>query len=211
MHTYQPLTGLHDPFVVDVNAQNYTPADLHLRVDCVPGDVLNNQDAGALCQKVATLFENQGARVTTSTGGPPDLEEIAPGEPMPPPDLTLELRGRTVHQASNPLSWAAMIVTFTLAPALTEFSFEQELTIRDGTGSLLATEELRGRVVHWYGFGSWATNQLLDVTVREEADEVVGDHAERELSADLYRQLSQAVFDAHVQWRVARAAAGSTP
>ena len=47
--------------------------------------------------------------------------------------------------------------------------------------------------------------------MREAADEVVGDGAERQLSQDLYRQLSQAVFDAKLQARVLAASAGRAP
>jgi hypothetical protein len=202
VHTYQPLSGLHRPVVVDPTAPNFR--GVHVAIACIPGELLDLSKASALCRKVGTSFENQGATVTTSVGGPEELDED--DGPLPPIDLRVELRARQVHQASHPLSWAATLVTFSLVPAISEFTFEQDVVVRDGAGFLLATDTLRGRVVHWYGFGSWASNQLLDLTVREEADEVVGDGADRDLSTDLYRQLSQTVFNAKLQADVLRAA-----
>lgn len=201
VHTYQPLSGLHRPVVVDPGAANLE--GLHLQVFCVPEALLNTQDASALCRKLGTLFENQGALVTTTVGG----EEEEPEAEAPPIDLRIEVRARQVHAASHPLTWAATVFSFTLVPAVTEFTFEQDLVVRDASGFLLATDVLRGRVVHYYGFGSWASNTLLDLTVREKPDEIVGDSAERQLSEDLYRQLSQSVFNAKLQAQVLRAAA----
>lgn len=202
VHTYQPLSGLHRPVVVDPTAPNL--ADVHLTVRCLTGPYVHTSDANVLCRKVALLFENQGALVTTSLGGPPDEEEDrseGPAEPRPI-DLVVELRARKIHEASPPLGWVAMVASFSLAPAITEFTFEQELRVRDANGFLLSEDRLRGRIVYWYGFGTWASNKLLDATVRESADEVVGDHANRALSDDLYAQLSQSVFDARMQARV---------
>lgn len=209
VHTYQPMSGLHDPVIVDPTAPNL--ADVDLEVVCVPKELLNNQTAGALCRRVGLLFENQGARVTTSVGAAPEPDDEAPdGEGPRPVALRLELRARQLHQASHPLSWAATIATLSIVPAMSEFTFEQDVVVRDGSGVLLAEDTLRGRMVHWYGFGAWASNQLLDLTIREDADEVVGDGADRDLSTDLYRTLSQTVFDARMQARVLAAGAPVT-
>lgn len=205
VHTYQPLSGLHDPVVVDPTAPNLTDVDLD--VVCVPKDLLTDQTAGALCRRVGLLFENQGARVTTSIGVAPEPDDEVPAEGPRPVSLRLELRARQLHQASHPLSWAATIATLSIVPAMSEFTFEQDVVVRDASGFLLAEDTLRGRMVHWYGFGAWASNQLLDLTIREDADEVVGDGADRDLSTDLYRSLSQTVFDARMQARVLAAGA----
>ncbi len=204
VHTYQPMSGLHRPVIIDPQRETNFD-DLAVQVTCVPKELLSLQQASALCQKVGVLFENQGALVTTSVGGPPDEgdddddDDDASDEQAPRDLLRLELRARQIHQARHPLTWAAMLASFTLVPAFTEFTFEQDVVVRDGSGSLLATDTLRGRVVHYYGFGAWFSNKVLDWTVREDADEVVGDHADRALSDDLYRQLSQTVFNAKIQ------------
>ncbi len=205
VHTYQPLAGLHRPVVVDPTAPDNL-SDLDLTVACVPGGKLGPSEAGVLCRQVGRLFENQGARVVTTLGGPPD--EAPAGDPRPIA-LRLELRSRQIHEASPALGWAAMIASFSLVPALTEFTFAQDVVVRSASGALLATEALEGRITHWFGFGAWASNQLLDWTVRPEAHEVVGGGADRVLSQDLYRQLSQVVFDAKLQARVLAAERGS--
>jgi hypothetical protein len=123
--------------------------------------------------------------------------------------LRLEVRSRQVHEASPALSWAAMIASFSIVPALSEFTFAQDVVVRSGSGALLASETLEGRITHWYGFGAWASTQLLDWTVRAKEDEVVGGGADRILSQDLYRQLSQIVFDAKLQARVLAVERGS--
>ena len=87
-------------------------------------------------------------------------------------------------------------------PAVTESSFAQDVTIRDGTGFLLSTDTLEGRLLRRFGVGAWATNKLLNRTVRSEDEKITPDSAKEDLSADLYRQLSQLVFNAKVQWRV---------
>jgi hypothetical protein len=208
------MSGLHRPVVVDPRLPNFP--DTRMDVHCVPGDFLSNEETGALCQKVGALFEMQGALVTThlSAGRSEDdvvdeaPTEAADGEEGPPVDdaaprteLTLELRSRRLHVSRHPLSWALCVASFTLLSGVTEYTFAQSVVIRDGSGFLLLSDSLEGRIVRRFGFGSWAGNAVFDLW-REDADKLTGDVADRNLSADLYQQLSQLVFNAKMHAEV---------
>ena len=209
VHTYQPMSGLHDPVIVDIQAPNFT--GVSLTVYCVPGPDLSPQEASVLCQHVGTLFDNQGAevRTVTSSRGLQDddligmTEEDNEGEDaIPTTDLILELRGRRLSESNDPLLWTLCYATFTLVPAVSEFTFAQDAVVRDGSGFLLATDTVQGRIVRQFGGAVWVGNRLLDRLIREDADEVTGAAAKNDLSNDLYRQLSQLVYNAKVQWQV---------
>ena len=207
VRVYQPMNGLHRPVVVDPQAANFL--DVRLTVHCVPEDLLDAQEANTLCQRVGTLFENQGAQVTTTTrlhGGLDDplggSADAADEQQPPATALTLELRARELHQSTHPLSWLVCLGTFTLVPAVTESTFAQDVIIRDDTGSVLINESLEGRLVRYFGVGTWVGNQILDLVWRNEEDKLTGDVIHRDLSSDLYRQLSQLLFNAKMQWQV---------
>lgn len=207
VHVYQPMSGLHGPVVVDLQAPNFE--DLALTVVCDRGDMLSAAEAKNLCQHVGTLFENQGARVTTLTAGelagafdvadPAETEEDAATVAT---DLTLELTSRKLHVASEPLSWVLFLMSATVVPAVTETSFALDVTIRDESGFVLVSDSLQGRLVRRLGVGAWGTNLLLDRFLREDADRISGDAAHQDLSADLYGQLGQLMFNAKMQWEV---------
>ena len=55
----------------------------------------------------------------------------------------------------------------------------------------------------------WLGNRILDRLIREDADEVTRDAAKNDLSDDLYRQLSQMVYNAKVQWQLLQEASPS--
>jgi hypothetical protein len=213
VRVYQPLSGLHDPRIVDPKAQNFR--DLRLEVYCVPGDYLGPSESSALCRRVGTLFENQGATVETYIRPRGQIEDAAVslGSPAgeaeetgPKTDLILELRSEQLEVGLHPLSWVLCSLTFTLVPGVTESTFRQDVVIRDGSGFLLATQTLEGRLVRSFGGGVWAGNKLLDLTVREDSEELTGDGAGRDLSADLYGQLSQTMFNAKLRWEVLKEA-----
>ncbi len=196
VHTYQPLAGLHDPVVVDP-AQPNLPG---LRVDawCLPGEGLPAPQAELLCDRVAALLEAQGATVRAMAADPRAqgaLDGFGADE-TGPPALVIELHPGPTTAQEHPLSWVLFASTFTLVPAVRASTFSQELIVRDGDGFLLGRRTLRGRLVHSYGAGVWAGNKLLDWTLRPPEEELTGDAAARDLSADLYGQLSQLVFDA---------------
>lgn len=213
VHTYQPMSGLHDPVIVDIQAPNFT--DVNLTIHCIPGVDLSPQEASVLCENVGVLFRNQGAKVRTVTtsralqddalGG--ELGESAAEEDAEAPtDLLLELRGRRLNESNDPLLWALCYASLTMVPAVSEFTFAQDAVVRDGSGFLLSTDTVQGRIVRQFGGSVWLGNRILDRLVREERDEVTGDAAKNDLSEDLYRQLSQMVYNAKVQWQVLQAA-----
>ena len=205
VYTYQPISGLHDPTIVDPQAPNLR--DVRLTVHCVPGALVSNQEASVLCQRLQVLFENQGAEVATITTVSPLVQEDLSADSVEPSqepttDLFLEIRSRQVSESNDPLLWALSVVTYTLVPAVTGSGFAQDITIRDGSGFLLATDTLEGRLLRRFGAGAWASNQLLNRTIRSEDEKITPESAKEDLSADMYRQLSQLVFNAKVQWRV---------
>ena len=212
IHAYQPMSGLHRPVVVDPQAANFT--DLRLTVVCPPGAYVSPAEAQMLCERVGKLFENQGARLTTRGDGAeqePGIGEdpaggLAGGQAgrpaAPTTDLVLELRAQELHTRNDPLSWVLCIATGTLVPAVTESTFAQDVVIRDGTGFLLLTDRLEGRIVRTMGVGTWAGNRLLDVLWRKKEDELNDKAVHADVSADLYGQLSQLLFNARMRWKV---------
>lgn len=201
VYVYQPLVGLQQPVVVNPDAQNLVGVALTVR--CFPGELLSVQDAGSLCGKVGALFEQQGAQVSLTLGAQ------APAEPPPeelPTRLTVELRARELSASSDPLRWAACYASYSLIPAITEQSFAQDVVVRDADGFLLAEASLQGRIVRYVGLGAWAGNTAMNYLVREEEDRVLPETASEELSEDLYRQLSQLVYNAKVQSELLRPA-----
>lgn len=214
VQVYQPLSGLHRPVVVDPQLPNLR--DLNLAVYCVPGDYLSAEETRMLCRRVGALFENQGALVSTYTqdrrAPHEELETpTADGPARPRTDLTLELRSRETHSNRNPLSSFLCWSTLTMVPAVTETSFAQDIVIRDGTGFLLVSDTLQGRLVRYFGLGTWMVNKAMDLAWRDEADRLSGDAANQDLSDDLYRQLSQLVFNAKMQWEVLQEAPLALP
>ena len=202
---YQPLRGLNTPVVIDTQVQNL--AGVRLTVHCVPGGMLTPLTAQELCQKVGVVFENQGALVTTVAtpggldGGLDDRPEVA-GSAMPETDLDLEIRTKVIHQAHNPMLWVLCVLTLTIVPSSTEYTFEHDVVIRDGTGFLLAEETLQGRMVQQFGIAAWAGNGLFNWVWRSDEDDITYATMKQDLSTDLYRQLSQALFNAKMQWLV---------
>lgn len=207
VHVYHPMTGLHDPVVVNPQLPNFD--DVALTVRCIRGDI-SAEDNGKLCRNVGQLFETQGARVKIvesigdeeDFGEEPDEAPAEEGAPVEPPtDLVLELRSRIVHRRISPWSAVFCVGSFTVLPAAMEQTFAQEITIRDATGFLLVTDTLQGRIVSRFGAGTWLFNRLGDLG-RDREDRLTTKVMKDDLSKDLYRQLSQRLFDAKLQWRV---------
>lgn len=199
VHVYQPVSGLHGPVVIDPGVANFP--ELQLDVVCNQGDLLNRQETRRLCENVGTLFRNQGAQVTTQIGDEgPNGFELQEAEDNPLPfGLVLELTSREVHTFNDPVMWTLCILSASVLPAVSESSFSLEVLIRDRTGFLLGMDTLEGRIVRRMGVGVWAVEKSLDLIVREEDERMGGDAAERDLSEDLYGQLSQMVFNAQMQ------------
>lgn len=199
--TYQPIAGLNHPVVVDPTRPNLR--DTHLDVVCLPGEGFPATDANALCNRLRTLFENQGARVSTGLDRA-DADRSDDDTPRPV-HLTVEIASRDVRKAYHPLTWAFTAASFTLFPGVSERTFEQEVTIRDATGFLLVRDTLRGRLVHRFGAGIWLATAVSDL-FRPPGEKLGRGAAGRDLSDDVYRQLSQLAFDARVHAQVLRVA-----
>lgn len=201
VHTYQPLSGLHDPRVVNPSDLNFP--ELRLDVYCVPGSNLKQAEADVLCERVGAAFESQGARVDTFAVDPRNQQgDGAFGgadTQRPQADLVLELRPGPGGKVEHPLTWGLCYVTATLVPCVREVTFSQTVTVRDATGFLLARRSFRGRMIDQYGIAVWAGNKVLDRTTRDADEALSGEAASRDLSADLYGQLSQTVFDAQMR------------
>lgn len=219
---YQPLSGLHEPRVVDPGLRNFE--GLRLTVHCVPGDYLTRGQNLQLCRRVGTLFENQGATVTTvdrqtvepdpfadeppqadpfTARGEADSGDAPPGSPEG--DLILQIRSRRIAKNNRTLSFALSAATsFIILPYTDDHAFAQDITVRDADGFLLEQDTLRGRLIRRTGVFTWLGNWILDNVAREPEDRLTGDAAERDLSEDLYGTLTQIVYNARVRQRLQR-------
>ena len=207
VRVYQPLSGFHRPVAVDPQHPNFTDTRLNLR--CPRGKLLSNFESASLCRKVSTLFVNQGAEVRIFAGGAetegaelPAVNAVtAPTVAEPRTELTLELRARETDASFHPFSWVAFAATLTLLPGVTESSFEQQVIVRDAGGFLLVSDSMEGRWVSKYGFGAWFGNVLVDLG-RKKVDRLGKEAASHDLSNDLYRQLSQDLFNAKMHAQI---------
>lgn len=197
---YQPLVSLQRPVVVDHRQTNFE--GLKLLVRCVPGDAMPPADAETLCRNVGTLFRNQGAEVDHEV--PREGRGSRFDEEEEKPELIMDIRSRLLHDEDSGALSILSGLTFTLIPTIEEQSFAQDVTIRDGSGSLLASDSLQARFVRYYGAGVWGINALLDVLVRPKEDELTGNVASEDFSRDFYGQLSQLMFNARIRSQVLR-------
>jgi hypothetical protein len=197
---YQPLVSLQRPVPIDHQLANFQGRRLLVR--CVPGEYLSPSDAQVLCYKVRSLFAVQGAEVAVEV--PIVGRPAGPGQAELEPDLSIELRSRLLHEENSKLLWFLSIASFTLVPTIAEFTFAQEVTIRDSAGFVLASDSLQGRFVKYFGLGVWAVNGALDFLVRAEDEKLTGARAGQEFTRDFYRQISQLTFDAHMRSLVMR-------
>ena len=201
---YQPLRGLNTPLAIDWKVRNF--AGTRLLVHCPPGEWPDRLSTDELCRKVGVVFENQGATVTTFTpeggveGGIGEVSETA-AETTPETDLQLELRTRKIDQKHNPVMWVLSAISLTIIPASVEYTFAQDVVIRDGTGFLLAEETYQGRMVTQFGVTIWVGNAHLNLW-RLPDDKLTEESLRKDLSDDLFGQLSQDVFNAKMQWLV---------
>ncbi|MCA9561179.1 MAG: hypothetical protein KC583_21670 [Myxococcales bacterium] len=168
---YQPLSGLHRPIAIDPAYANF--AGVRFTLECRRGrdDVLGADEARDLCRKLTRVFENQGAEVET---------EVLGGEPGPA-DETPRARGEALHVQLTPRLIAVRTVNVLWLPfwtVVTDYTFAQDISIRDASSFLLVRDTLTGRFVRRLGFSS---------------------DAEEEFSADFYGQLSQLALNAKLR------------
>jgi hypothetical protein len=197
---YQPLSALQRPAIVDPQLENFE--GMRLLVRCIPGDYLNASDTELLCRKIGSLFRNQGARVETDV--PRNGRSSRSFQEGTQPDLVVDLKSRLLHKESSAPLWALTVLTFTIVPAYTEYSVAQDVTIRDASGFLLASDSLKARFIEYFGAGVWGVNWVLDALVRPPEEEITGEAAARDFSRDFYAQLSQLAFNARVRSDVLR-------
>ncbi|MBU0551873.1 hypothetical protein KKF91_15725 [Myxococcota bacterium] len=138
MTTYQPLSGLHQPFALDLRYAHFS--NLTLRIDCVSSEALKPEDARGLCLKLRRLFENQGARVLDENTA--DL-----------PDLRLRLSARVIHEGERRFLWWRWI---------TDYTFAQDITVHDERGALLSQATLIGRFTRRLGFSGQAKRRFSE-------------------------------------------------
>ncbi len=203
VRSYQPLTGLHDPRVVDPSQPNLP--GLVLDVYCVPGEGFKPAEASVLCQRVGQLFENQGADVETFTVDPRVQDGragIDGDDEAREAGLVVEIHSATVDRTVHVVSWGLCAFTGTLVPGVRERTFSQDIVVRGSDGYVLASRDLQGRIVESFGAGVWAGNKVLDWTVREKKERLTTESMGEDLSADLYGQLSQLVFNAKLRHQV---------
>lgn len=196
---YQPLSALQRPVVVDPRVANFEGARVLVR--CHPSDDLPRDGAELLCRKVSTLFRNQGAHVDVDI--PTDGSAGRSNEDVQA-EIVLDVKSKLLHQESSALLAVASVFTLTLVPSFREESYSQEVTLRDGQGSLLASDVFTSRFLHYTGAGVWAVNWVVDLLVRPENEKLTGEVAHQRFSRDLYGQLSQLLFNARVRAQVLR-------
>ncbi len=199
LRIYQPLSDVGQPVLVRTDAPNFT--GLTIRLSCPTGGMLNRMEAADLCRHTQLLLERQGAQVIRAAserrfGDPP------PSEASGPPDLSLRLTAREIHQARHPWSWVLCAASFTAIPAMVETTFAQEVHIRDASGFVLLEDTIQGRIVERYSPLARLTNWMLDKLWRPPAEALTGSAFEERLTADLDGRLSQLVFDATMRAQV---------
>lgn len=166
VETYYPMRGFARPVAIDVSYANFTGLDIVVR--CWPSRAAPAPDTNLMCQKLGRLFENQGARVTVQRGRQVDED----GAPVRRPDLRVDLRSRLIDEKT---------IDFVFWTERTDYTFAQEIEIRDGVGFLLARETFMARFVSRLGWSS---------------------DAARLFSKDFYGHLSQLALNANVRREV---------
>ncbi len=196
---YQPLTALQRPVVVDPTHDNFSGQ--RIRVRCIPGDALDEDEAQLLCRDQRALFEAQGADVDTVVprdGVEPEDKDAKPA------DLTVELKARLVHKDNSPALWVLSFATLTLVPAVIDMTFAQDVTIRDPDGFVLVADSLQARFVTQVGAAVGLANLLMDWLVRPAPERLTTGAVRDDFSNDFHGQLSQLAFQARMRSWVMR-------
>jgi hypothetical protein len=204
---YQPLVGLQRPIAIDPYASNTFEGN-RLHVRCHQGDGV---EADALCRNLRTAFGKQGAQVTTEVVRQQGRAPAATTNPEPP-QYVMDVTSRRV--AENPGGLLGALIcgfSFTLIPVVDEYTFAQDVVIRDRQGFILAQQTFQERFVESFGFGVWALNGLIDLIVRPKTEQVTGDRYKEEFTRDLHGHLGQLLYNANVRARVMGSFAPEAP
>lgn len=207
---YQPLSGLHRPAVVNPAHPNLR--GVRVTLACTSDALAARESARRLCERVEQLFEVQEAVVSLRDAGPaPLVPDAEPASATTDVHLLVALHESRPERDAHPLTLAAFSVTLTLAPWMQEDRFEQSVIVRDAAGVTLDQDAYSARVVTSTGAAIWAGNVVADRLWRPEEQHVTRDAAWKQLSGDLYQQLSQTVYDAAVQQRLRQRSAQPVP
>jgi hypothetical protein len=191
---YQPLRSLQRPVILDLNEANFE--GLQVQVRCPPGPLVEAGDSQKACRKIQQLFANQGALI--------DPIGALAGSSAAKPDLIIDVVPRLVSGDPDRLNGFLCTMTFSLWPCISDVSFTEDVTVRDGDGTLLMSDSLVARFVTYNGVAVWSVNALLDQFARPPGDQLTGDAQFAVFSRDFYGQLSQLAFHARTRSLVLR-------
>lgn len=194
--TYQPLLALQRPLAINPELANFEGQKVLVR--CLPGEYLDAADAERLCRQVRTLLTSQSATVEVEV----PKKNAGFATTSFKPDLVIELNARLLNEDNRPWWWLICFASFTLIPATSEYEFAQDITIRDASGFMLASDSLQGRFVQQFGLGVWGVNGLLDLIVRPKGQAITGNGYQRDFSKDYFGQVSQLAFHARMRAKV---------
>ncbi len=195
---YQPLVGLQRPIALDPQTPTNFTDNTRVLVRCHPGDGV---EADVLCRNVRSSLTKQGAMVTTEVVRPSG-KVAAPDRIETPPQFIIDINSKLIHHEDSAILSLLCIASFTLIPAVEEWTFGQEIRIRDAQGFLLAQQSFQERFVESFGLGVWALNGIIDLLIRPKSEQVTGDGYKEEFTRDLHGHLAQLLYNAKVRARV---------
>ncbi len=212
---YQPQLALQRPVAVDPQQPtNFTATRVLVR--CHPAEGV---EADVLCRNVRSSLSKQGAKVTTEIVRPnaraPESKEATEA-----PQYVIDITSKLLDHSENFLLNVLFAVSFTLVPSWEEWTFSQDVRVRDATGFVLAQQSFQERFVETVGLGIWGINAIVDLLIRPKDEQVTGDGAKAEFTRDLHAHLAQLLHNARVRARVmnsfepepsAEAAKGTAP
>lgn len=207
---YQPMRTLQRPVAIDAERPNFE--GLKLLVRCHPDEAV---DAPALCRRVSALFVKQGAAVRIEIPRP-QAPKTRP-DAAPKAELILDVKSRRLHENSSVFYWVANLMSFTLIPAVTEATYEQEISVRDQEGFVLAEATMQARFIESFGLGAVVAEAFGDLLGRTKDEAVLGENHKKDFTKDFYSHLSQVVHNGRIRSRVLHnfdvpsASAGATP
>lgn len=191
---YQPLRSLQRPVILNLNEANFE--GLIVQVRCPAGPLVEAGDARKACRKIEQLFANQGAVI--------DAASALAASSAARPDLIIDVVPRVVSDDPDRLNSFFCVMTLSLWPCVTDISFTEDITVRDGDGTLLVSDSLVARFVTYNGVAVYSVNALLDVFARPASDALTTDAQYAVFSRDFYGQLSQLAFHARTRSLVLR-------
>ena len=206
VYHYQPLSGLHRSYALSYKETNFS--GLVLRLTCIPGEFIDEAASGALCDKVRTVFEGQGARILDGEDAEPAApaapEVAAASDPAVEPgntayDYDIAFEAKQTYLQRNTWMWPVRILLLTMFPVEQEYGFEQSVTITRFDGTPVGRQAFEARFIWYWGLGYWGLNKLFNVTVRPESEKVSDANMRRDFSRDFYSLVSQAVYNARAR------------